>query len=205
MFLVALTGGIASGKSTVSAMLEAHGAEVIDADIIAREVVEPGTAGLESIVQVFGKEILNTDGTLSRAKLASLVFGSQEERLKLESILHPMIKDRVMQLIRSSSARVVIYVVPLLVEARVDYPFDLVVTVESGVETQVKRLIETRGLNTQEAKGRIQAQATEQQRVARADVRLDGSSTIADLEKDVSKLWERILSLAEKKAEDGEN
>lgn len=205
MFLVGLTGGIASGKSTVSAMLEAHGAEVIDADIIAREVVEPGTAGLESIVQVFGKEILNTDGTLSRAKLASLVFGSQEERLKLESILHPMIKDRVMQLIRSSSARVVIYVVPLLVEARVDYPFDLVVTVESGVETQVKRLIETRGLNTQEAKGRIQAQATEQQRVARADVRLDGSSTIADLEKDVSKLWERILSLAEKKAEDGEN
>lgn len=205
MFLVGLTGGIASGKSTVSAMLEAHGAEVIDADIIAREVVRPGTAGLESIVQVFGKEILNTDGTLSRAKLASLVFGSQEERLKLESILHPMIKDRVMQLIRSSSARVVIYVVPLLVEARVDYPFDLVVTVESGVETQVKRLIETRGLNRQEAKGRIQAQATEQQRVARADVRLDGSSTIADLEKDVSKLWERILSLAEKKAEDGEN
>ena len=205
MFLVGLTGGIASGKSTVSAMLEAHGAEVIDADIIAREVVRPGTAGLESIVQVFGKEILNTDGTLSRAKLASLVFGSQEERLKLESILHPMITDRVMQLIRSSSARVVIYVVPLLVEARVDYPFDLVVTVESGVETQVKRLIETRGLNRQEAKGRIQAQATEQQRVARADVRLDGSLTIADLEKDVSKLWERILSLAEKKAEDGEN
>jgi dephospho-CoA kinase len=205
MFLVGLTGGIASGKSTVSAMLERLGAEVIDADLIAREVVEPGTQGLREVTLAFGESILNPDGSLSRETLASLVFGNQENRRILEAILHPLIKERSNGRIAASTAVVVVYVVPLLVEANVDYPFDLVVTIESGVETQTKRLIETRGLSLEAATDRINAQATEERRVERADVRLDGSLPLSDLEEDVSKLWQSIWSKAEQKAGNGEN
>lgn len=205
MFLVGLTGGIASGKSTVSAMLERLGAEVIDADLIAREVVEPGTQGLREVTLAFGESILNPDGSLSRETLASLVFGNQESRRILEAILHPLIKERSNGRIAASTAVVVVYVVPLLVEANVDYPFDLVVTIESGVETQTKRLIETRGLSLEAATDRINAQATEERRVERADVRLDGSLPLSDLEEDVSRLWQSIWSKAEQKAGNGEN
>lgn len=205
MFLVGLTGGIASGKSTVSAMLERLGAEVIDADLIAREVVEPGTQGLREVTLAFGESILNPDGSLSRETLASLVFGNQENRRILEAILHPLIKERTNGRIAASTAVVVVYVVPLLVEANVDYPFDLVVTIESGVETQTKRLIETRGLSLEAATDRINAQATEERRVERADVRLDGSLPLSDLEEDVSRLWQSIWSKAEQKAGNGEN
>jgi dephospho-CoA kinase len=205
MFLVGLTGGIASGKSTVSAMLERLGAEVIDADLIAREVVEPGTQGLREVTLAFGESILNPDGSLSRETLASLVFGNQENRRILEAILHPLIKERSNARIAASTAVVVVYVVPLLVEANVDYPFDLVVTIESGVETQTKRLIETRGLSLEAATDRINAQATEERRAERADVRLDGSLPLSELEEDVSRLWQSIRSKAEQKAGNGEN
>jgi dephospho-CoA kinase len=205
MFLVGLTGGIASGKSTVSAMLERLGAEVIDADLVAREVVEPGTQGLAEIVSVFGEVILEADGSLSRAALAQLVFADSAQRVKLEAILHPLIKERTMQRIAQSKSSVVVYVVPLLVEANVDYPFDLVVSIEAGVETQTQRLIDTRNLSREDALARINAQATEAQRVQRADVRLDGSLTLIELEVEVSKLWESILRQASKKAENGKN
>jgi dephospho-CoA kinase len=205
MFLVGLTGGIASGKSTVSAMLERLGAEVIDADLVAREVVEPGTQGLAEIVSVFGEVILEADGSLSRAALGQLVFADSAQRIKLESILHPLIKERTMQRIAQSKSSVVVYVVPLLVEANVDYPFDLVVSIEAGVETQIQRLIDTRNLAREDALARIKAQATEAQRVERADVRLDGSLTLAELEVEVSKLWESILRQASLKAGDGKN
>jgi dephospho-CoA kinase len=205
MFLVGLTGGIASGKSTVSAMLERLGAEVIDADLVAREVVEPGTKGLAEIVSVFGEVILEADGSLSRAALGQLVFADSAQRIKLESILHPLIKERTMQRIAQSKSSVVVYVVPLLVEANVDYPFDLVVSIEAGVETQIQRLIDTRNLAREDALARIEAQATEAQRAQRAGVRLDGSSTLAELEIEVSKLWESILRQASLKAGDGKN
>ena len=205
MFLVGLTGGIASGKSTVSAMLERLGAEVIDADLVAREVVEPGTKGLTDIVATFGKVILEADGSLSRAALGQLVFADSAQRIKLESILHPLIKERTMQRIAQSKSSVVVYVVPLLVEANVDYPFDLVVSIEAGVETQIQRLIDTRNLAREDALARIKAQATEAQRVERADVRLDGSLTLAELEVEVSKLWRSILRQASLKAGDGKN
>ena len=205
MFLVGLTGGIASGKSTVSAMLGRLGAEVIDADLVAREVVEPGTKGLAEIVAVFGEVILEADGSLSRAALGQLVFADSAQRIKLESILHPLIKERTMQRIAQSKSFVVVYVVPLLVEANVDYPFDLVVSIEAGVETQTQRLIDTRNLSREDALARINAQATEAQRVQRADVRLDGSLTLIELEVEVSKLWESILRQASKKAENGKN
>jgi dephospho-CoA kinase len=205
MFLVGLTGGIASGKSTVASMLERLGAEIIDADIIAREVVEPGTDGLSKVVAAFGESVLQSNGSLSREALASVVFGDQEQRSRLEAILHPLIKDRTSSRIATSSAAVVVYVVPLLVEANVDYPFDFVVTIESGVETQTQRLIESRGLTPDEAAARISSQATEAQRVARADVRVDGSVALANLEAEVAKLWQLILQKAAKKAGDGKN
>ena len=205
MFLVGLTGGIASGKSTVSAMLERLGAEVIDADLVAREVVEPGTKALAEVVAAFGQGILEPNGSLSRPALAQLVFADSAQRVKLEGILHPLIKERTMQRIAQSKSSVVVYVVPLLVEAKVDYPFDLVVSIEAGVETQIQRLIDTRNLSREDALARINAQATEAQRVQRADVWLDGSLTLIELEVEVSKLWESILRQASKKAENGKN
>jgi dephospho-CoA kinase len=205
MFLVGITGGIASGKSTISAMLENLGAEIIDADVIAREVVQPGTKGLEEIVVSFGAGVLNSDGTLSREALASVVFGDEKKRLELEAILHPLIKERTIGRFAGSKSPVIVYVVPLLVEANVDYPFDLVVTIESGVETQLKRLIETRGLSKEQAQSRIMAQATEDQRVARSDIRIDGSLPLTELQGEVSKLWDSILLQASKKAGYGEN
>jgi dephospho-CoA kinase len=205
MFLVGLTGGIASGKSTVASMLERLGAEIIDADIIAREVVEPGTDGLSKVVQAFGESVLQSNGSLSREALASVVFGNQEQRSRLEVILHPLIKERTSSRIATSTAAVVVYVVPLLVEANVDYPFDFVVTIESGVETQTQRLIESRGLTLAEAEARISSQATEEQRVARADFLVDGSVALTELEAQISKLWQLILQKAAKKADDGKN
>ena len=205
MFLVGLTGGIASGKSTVAAMLSKYDNEIIDADEIAREVVLPGTVGLSKVVAEFGPQILEEDGSLSRAELAKLVFEDPEERLALEGILHPLIRARTLERISQSKSDIVIYIVPLLVEAKVDYPFDLVVTIEAGSENQIKRLVENRGMSTEDAIARIAAQATEPERVARADVRIDGALSLTDLETTVSKLWNQIQSLAEAKAHHGKN
>jgi dephospho-CoA kinase len=205
MFLVGLTGGIASGKSTVAAMLGKFDNEIIDADEIAREVVMPGTVGLSKVGAEFGPQILEEDGSLSRAKLAKLVFEDPKKRLTLESILHPLIRARTLERISQSKSDIVIYIVPLLVEAKVDYPFDLVVTIEAGSENQIKRLVENRGMGTEDATARIAAQATEPERVARADVRIDGALSLTDLETTVSKLWNQIQSLAEAKAHHGKN
>jgi dephospho-CoA kinase len=205
MFLVGLTGGIAAGKSTISDMLKDLGAEVIDADLIAREVVEPGTLGLEQVVAAFGDSILQPDGTLSRSALAQLVFGDIAKRTRLESILHPLIKEQTKKRIATSTSSIVIYVVPLLVEANLDYPFDFIVTVESGVDTQVQRLRETRGLTEEQALSRIRAQASEAERVARANLRLDGTLPLARLEEEVAKLWGLLVLKAKAKAADGKN
>jgi dephospho-CoA kinase len=205
MFLVGLTGGIASGKSTISSMLEKFGAEVIDADIVAREVVEPGTTGLQEVVATFGQELLQSDGSLSRSALAELIFSDKAKRAKLESILHPLIKERTLAYIASSQSQVVVYVVPLLLEAKVDYPFDLVVTVESGVENQIQRLMHSRGMSKEEALSRIQAQASEAQRVMRADYRIDGALPLPELEAEIKKLWAAIVFRAQTKASDGKN
>ena len=205
MFLVGLTGGIASGKSTVAAMLSKYDNEIIDADEIAREVVLPGTVGLSKVVAEFGAQILEEDGSLSRAELAKLVFEDPEKRLTLEGILHPLIRARTLERISQSKCHIVIYIVPLLVEAKVDYPFDLVVTIEAGSENQIQRLVENRDMSTEDATARITAQATEAERVARADVRIDGALSLTDLETEVSKLWNQIQALAEAKVHHGEN
>lgn len=205
MFLVGLTGGIASGKSTVANMLGKYENEIFDADKIAREVVIPGSQGLEKIVSEFGPQVLNEDGTLSRDALATVVFNDPTRRAALEEILHPLIKTRTLEKIAQSHSDVVVYVVPLLVEAKVDYPFDLVATIEAGNETQTKRLVANRGMTPEDAAARISAQASEAERVARADVRIDGSLDMADLEVAVSRLWSQIQILAEQKANHGKN
>jgi len=205
MFLVGLTGGIASGKSTVANMLGKYENEIFDADKIAREVVIPGSQGLQKIVREFGPQVLNRDGTLSRDALATVVFNDPTRRAALEEILHPLIKTRTLEKIAQSHSDVVVYVVPLLVEAKVDYPFDLVATIEAGTETQTKRLVENRGMTPEDAAARISAQASEAERVARADVRIDGSLDMADLEVAVSSLWSQIQILAEQKANHGKN
>jgi dephospho-CoA kinase len=205
MFLVGLTGGIASGKSTVAAMLGKFDNEIIDADEIAREVVMPGTVGLSKVGAEFGPQILEEDGSLSRAKLAKLVFEDPKKRLTLEGILHPLIRARTLERISQSKSDIVIYIVPLLVEAKVDYPFDLVVTIEAGSENQIQRLVENRGMSTEGAIARIAAQATDAERVARADVRIDGALSLTDLETEVSKLWNQIQALAEAKGHHGKN
>jgi dephospho-CoA kinase len=205
MFLVGLTGGIASGKSTVANMLGKYENVIFDADEIARDVVIPGSQGLQKIVSEFGTQVLNKDGTLSRAALANIVFNDPARRKALEEILHPLIKERTLEKIAQSGSAVVVYVVPLLVEAKVDYPFDLVATIEAGTETQTKRLVENRGMTPEDATARIAAQASEAERVARADVRIDGSLDMADLEIAVSMLWNQIQMLSEQKANHGKN
>ena len=205
MFLVGVTGGIASGKSTVSDMLGKFDNEIIDADEIAREVVLPGSDGLRKVVAEFGPQILEQNGSLSRAELAKLVFEDPEKRLTLEGILHPLIKARTLERISQSKCDIVVYIVPLLVEAKVDYPFDFVVTIEAGTDNQIRRLIENRGMSFEDANARIAAQASEAERVARADIRIDGSLNLVDLEAAVSKLWSQVQVLAAKKAEHGKN
>lgn len=205
MFLVGVTGGIASGKSTVAAMLSKYDNEIVDADEIAREVVLPGTDGLSKVVTEFGPKILENDGSLSRAELAKLVFEEPEKRLTLEGILHPLIKAKTLERISRSKSDIVIYIVPLLVEAKVDYPFDFVVTIEAGTETQIRRLMASRSMSLEDANARIAVQATETERVARADLRIDGSLALADLEVAVKNLWNQIQVLAAKKADYGKN
>jgi dephospho-CoA kinase len=194
VFLIGLTGGIASGKSTVARLLQAKGARVIDADEVAREVVEPGSEGLEKVTQAFGSEVLNADGSLSREQLARVVFSDPAKRLELEAILHPLIKIRTLSLIQESVEDVVVYAVPLLVEAKVDYPFDMVVTVEAGVENQIKRMVSARFLSETDARARIAAQASSEERVARADVVIDSSGPIEQLSPQVDQLWKAIQS-----------
>ena len=205
MFLVGVTGGIASGKSTVAKMLGKYENEIIDADEIAREVVTPGSEGLQKVLAEFGPQVLLEDGTLDRAELARMIFADPNRRTTLEGILHPLIKGRTMQRIMQSQSEIVFYFVPLLVEANVDYPFDFVVTIEAGTKNQIQRLVENRGMSVQDATSRIAAQATEVERVAKADLRIDGSVDLADLEVVVANLWKQVQLMATKKADHGKN
>lgn len=199
MLLVALTGGIASGKTTVAKMLVALGAEEIDADQVAREVVEPGTIGLEQIRADFGESVIADDGSLNREALASLVFADPNKREQLESILHPLIKTRTAELIAASNSEIVLYTVPLLVESGVDHSFDFVITVESGREIQLERLQRARGLSATEAQQRLTAQATREQRESRANSVIDSSGSMQQLEQQVGELWTRLKLLAAEK------
>ena len=193
MYLIGLTGGIAAGKSTVAKRWVELGAIEIDADQIAREVVEKGTLGLQKIRDRFGDSVLNEDGTLNRAALGKRVFADQTELNALNSIVHPLVKARTAELLAQMPPNaIVIYNVPLLVEAAVDHDFDTVVTVEAPEEEQLKRLVSNRGMTETEAKARILSQAKPVERAARADRILSSNQDIHLLLRDADALWRDI-------------
>jgi dephospho-CoA kinase len=197
MFLIGLTGGIAAGKSTVAKRWVEHGAIEIDADSLARDVVQPGSEGLKRVVQAFGESVIDDSGHLNRKALAKLIFESDEKRLLLNSILHPLIRQLAAeQLKKFDDNAIVIYNVPLLVEAEVDHDFNLVVTVEAPEDEQIKRLVQARGLSELEAKRRIATQAQPIERAARADRILNSNQDINLLLRDADNLWREIVTLA---------
>lgn len=193
---IGLSGGIGSGKSTVARRFAEHGAVVIDADVIAREVVSPGSDGLAELVERFGPDILDADGALDRPAMAGRVFGDDDARARLNAVVHPRIAARTAELMAEAPAdAVVVHDIPLLVEAGYGPHYDLVVIVDAPVEQRVRRLIE-RGLEESDARARIRAQATEEQRRAAADVWLDNTGSTDDLVAQVDALWsERCLLL----------
>jgi dephospho-CoA kinase len=199
MYLVGLTGGIASGKSYVASLLGELGASTVDADQVAREVVVPGSAGLVQVVGAFGFEILLPSGELDRAKLGEIVFADPEKRIELENILHPLIKARTTQLISQQPSEIVVYAVPLLVEANVDYPFDTIITVEAGVENQVSRLMKSRQMSEPDARARIVAQTTSAERVTRANFVIDSSGPKEQTRLQVVEVWKQLLEAAKAK------
>ncbi|WP_448639931.1 dephospho-CoA kinase [Geodermatophilus sp. URMC 63] len=194
MLRIGLTGGIGSGKSTVAALLAARGAVVVDADRIAREVVEPGTPGLAAVVGAFGPGVRAVDGSLDRAALAAIVFTDPEARARLDGIVHPLVRARAREVIdRAAPDAVVVQDVPLLVETGQAGVHDLVLVVETDLETRVARLLQ-RGLSEEDARARIAAQATDEQRRAVADVVLDNSGGPEALAEQVDRFWaERVL------------
>jgi dephospho-CoA kinase len=191
---IGLTGGIGSGKSTVSALLAGHGAVVVDADRIAREVVEPGTPGLAAIVEAFGSGVLTPDGALDRPALAARVFTDPEARRTLDGIVHPLVRARGRELESATPpGSVVVHDVPLLVESGQAASYDLVLVVLADVETRVARLVQ-RGLTAEDARARIAVQATDEQRRAAADVVLDNTGTPEQLAEQVDRVWaERVV------------
>ena len=196
MVRVGLTGGIASGKSLVAADLAARGAIIIDADVLAREVVEPGTPALAAIVERFGSKVL-TDGQLDRSRLGEIVFADPLARRDLERIVHPAVRARAIELERTAEgAAVVVHVIPLLVETGQQQNFDFVVTVDVDQETQIQRLMARNGFSRAEAESRIAAQATREDRRAAADVVLDNTGTLARLRDQIAALWTVLTSAA---------
>jgi dephospho-CoA kinase len=199
MYLVGLTGGIASGKSYVASLLGELGASTVDADQVARQVVVPGSTGLVQVVGAFGFEILLPSGELDRIKLGNIVFADAEKRIELEKILHPLIKERTTKLISEQASDIVVYAVPLLVEANVDYPFDAIITVEAGVENQVARLMNSRQMAEADARARIGAQTSSAERRARANYVIDSSGTKEQTRLQVAEVWTKLLEAAKAK------
>lgn len=194
MLMVGLTGGIGAGKSEVAKRLAELGAVVIDSDRLAREVVEPGTEGLQEVIAEFGREILGPDGALDRPALGRRVFGDDAARRRLEAIIHPRVRARSAELIAAAPAdAVIVNDIPLLVEAGMAGTFNVVIVVAASEETRLRRLARSRGMSAQEARSRFAAQATDEQRRAAADVVLDNDGSLEDLRGAVDRLWQDRL------------
>jgi len=200
MLRVGLTGGIGSGKSEVSRRLAATGAVVLDADAAAREVVEPGTPGLKRIAETFGPTVLRPDGALDRARLAEIVFADDAARARLNAIVHPLVHEH-MRAAEQAAVRaggddiVIVHAVPLLAEGGRAGEFDLVIVLDLPSETQVGRLA-ARGMPEEQARARMAAQASREQRLAIADIVIDNSGTLADLDHRVSEVWADLKARA---------
>jgi dephospho-CoA kinase len=192
---VGLTGGVASGKSTVAALLRELGAVVVDSDVLAREVVEPGTPGLAAVVEAFGPGVLTADGRLDRPALGAVVFGDEPARRRLEGILHPLIRARAAELEAAAPAgTVVVHDIPLLVETGQADRFDAVVVVDVPVETQVARMVRDRGMSREDALARVKAQASREERLAVATHVVENTGTREDLRDRVTEVLEELVS-----------
>lgn len=190
---VGLTGGIGAGKSEISRLLASYGAVIVDADKIAREVVEPGTPGLAAVVEEFGDDILAPDGTLDRPKLGGIVFSDPDKLKALNAIVHPLVGARSAELEASAGPdAVVVHDVPLLTENGLAPLYDLVVVVDAAPQTQLDRLVRLRGMAEDEAKSRMAAQASREQRLAVADLVIDNDGPLEALEPQVRAVWERL-------------
>ncbi|PZS15713.1 MAG: dephospho-CoA kinase [Pseudonocardiales bacterium] len=191
--MVGLTGGVGSGKSTVSALLAGHGAVVLDADVIAREVVQPGTEGFDAVVARFGRGVVAADGTLDRRGIAEIVFADEGARNDLNAIVHPLVGQRSAELLAAAPPdAIVVYDVALLVEAGLGAGFDCVVVVQADAVTRLARLAE-RGMPEQEARARMAAQASDDERRAVADEMIGNDATRDALAAAVSALWQRLV------------
>lgn len=201
MVRVGLTGGIGSGKSTVSARLGELGAVILDADQAARVVVEPGTPGLAAIVETFGPGVLSPDGSLDRPALAAIVFADKDDLAKLNAITHPLIHARIDAEERAAIAAggpdvVLVHDVALLAEWGRAKEFDLVIVVDVPVEIQLARLTAQRGMSEDQARARIAAQASREQRLAVADIVIDNSGSREDLDRRVTAVWADLQARA---------
>jgi dephospho-CoA kinase len=187
-----LSGGIGSGKSTVSKILSDLGAVVIDADVIAKEVLLPGTSGFDSAVSTFGSTILDNEGTIDRKRLAKLVFENPKKLSKLEAIVHPAVVSRVAEIRSSlSESAVVVYDTPLMFEKQLQGQFDKVLMVVSDKELRQARLLE-RGLELGDIEARMTNQATDEQRISIADFVIENNGTHEQLQQHVAKVWQQI-------------
>ena len=194
MLRVGLTGGIGSGKSEVSRRLAAHGAVIIDADVAARRVVDPGTPGLARIAETFGPGVLRPDGALDRERLGAIVFSDPAQLAKLNAITHPLIGEWMQAAERAATEAadgnpIVIYDAALLAESGRWANYDLVIVVDVPPEVQVDRLVSQRGMPPDQAQARLAAQATREQRLALADLVIDNSGSLEDLDRRVAEIW----------------
>jgi dephospho-CoA kinase len=195
--VVGLTGGIASGKSSVATLLAARGAVIIDADVLARDVVAKGAPLLDEVADRFGPSVLAADRSLDRAALGRVVFADPAARQDLEALIHPAVRRRAAELQSAAPAgAVVVHIIPLLVETGQSDRFDLVVVVDADEATQLARIRTRDGLDESAGHARIAAQATRGHRLAAADVVIDNSGTPADLERQVARLWQRLMSFS---------
>lgn len=202
MLKVGLTGGIGAGKSEVSRLLVEHGAVLVDADRIAREVVEPGTPGLAAVVEAFGTEVLAPDGTLDRPALGAIVFADPARLAVLNSIVHPLVGARSRALESAADpGSVVVHDVPLLAENFLGALYDLVIVVDAAPETQLDRLVRLRGMTEADARARMAAQADREQRLAIADVVIDNDVPLEQLRRRVAEVWADLVRRAHAREE----
>ena len=190
---IGLTGGIASGKSTVARKLEQLGAFTIDADVLARDVVALGTEGLKAVVARFGNSVLAADGSLDRSVLARVIFADPQARADLNAIIHPLVRERAAELEAAAPVgAVVVHVIPLLVETGQQDRFDAVVVVDTTVEEQLRRLTRRDGLTQTEAEQRVAAQASREERLGAATHVIDSSGPVRETMRQVGELWQNL-------------
>lgn len=201
MLLVGVTGGLGAGKSTVARMLGDRGGVVVDADVLARQALEPGTRAFKEVCDLFGDEVLTPQGEIDRAALAEKVFADEEKRRALESITHPEVFRKLAGIVEAHQGTnaVVVFDAPLILETGFDQALDVLVVVTAPEEEQVARVVRERGMSSEDARARIAAQVDAEQRAARADVVLANNGGLEPLERQVEELWERLRRQATEK------